>query len=198
MTTMNGTSRKSLASQLDRFDQMLDGLSEAIPEVVAETVRVATMQAVREAVEAAVTEVLTNPVIRDKIQAAQPITEQDAVSTTQVAWQRVRQMWQGVRRCVTQMVDHCRNPVRQARTYAVSLWQRARAGITAIWNKVELVHCFRTEIVTALGVGIGLAAVALVAGPWIAALLSGIGGFGSALAVQAGLWLRKMTAGPSQ
>src|SRR3954471_10041480 len=66
MTTTNGTmnsrtARKSLADQLDRFDAMLDGLSEAIPEVVADSVKAVIAQAVGEAVHAAVAEVLARP-----------------------------------------------------------------------------------------------------------------------------------------
>ena len=66
MTTANGTMnarvpRKSLNDQLDRFDAMLDGLSEAIPQVIAESVREAVAEAVRQAVEASIREVLSRP-----------------------------------------------------------------------------------------------------------------------------------------
>jgi hypothetical protein len=39
-----------------------------------------------------------------------------------------------------------------------------------------------------------VAVVVCYAGPWIAALVGGIGGFFTTLAVQAGLWLRKVLA----
>ena len=66
MTTANGTMnarvpRKSLNDQLDRFDAMLDGLSEAIPQVIADSVRAAVAEAVRQAVEASIREVLSRP-----------------------------------------------------------------------------------------------------------------------------------------
>src|SRR3954454_10339888 len=71
-STLNGESkvRKSLADQLDRFDQMLAGFETAIPEVVALTIQQATTQVVREAVQAALTEVLSNPEVLARLQGA--------------------------------------------------------------------------------------------------------------------------------
>jgi len=58
MTVTNNTSspRKTLASQLDRLDSLLDGLGESLNEAVATAVQ----QAVSVAVQQAVVEVLTN------------------------------------------------------------------------------------------------------------------------------------------
>src|SRR5262245_32203100 len=61
-TTGNGQGqRKQLAHQLDRFDEILDGLAAALNESVADAVRGAVGQAVREAVETSVREVLSSP-----------------------------------------------------------------------------------------------------------------------------------------
>jgi hypothetical protein len=65
---MNGTTRKTLASQLDRLDSILDGLSEGLSEAVASAVKEAVGQAVQEAVQAVLTEVLTNPLLREQLQ----------------------------------------------------------------------------------------------------------------------------------
>jgi hypothetical protein len=46
-------------------------------------------------------------------------------------------------------------------------------------------------LLTALGVGAGVAVAAWFAGPHLAAALSGAGGFVAALAVQGWLWLRR-------
>src|SRR6476619_824674 len=59
-THMNGQ-RKTLATQLDRLDSILDGLAEALNEAVADAVRQSVAAAVGEAVQAAVKEVLTHP-----------------------------------------------------------------------------------------------------------------------------------------
>ena len=72
---MNGPTRKTLASQLDRLDGILDGLSEGLNQAVAQAVREAVGLAVQEAVQAVLTELLTNPALREQLQgpaAAQP------------------------------------------------------------------------------------------------------------------------------
>jgi hypothetical protein len=69
---MNGPTRKTLASQLDRLDSILDGLSEGLSDAVASTVREAVGLAVREAVQAVLTELLTNPALREQLQKAAP------------------------------------------------------------------------------------------------------------------------------
>src|SRR6516164_6353261 len=67
---MNGSARKTLASQLDRLDSILDGLSEGLSDAVASAVREAVGQAVHEAVQAVLTELLTNPALREQLQKA--------------------------------------------------------------------------------------------------------------------------------
>src|SRR6516225_3116533 len=69
---MNGPTRKTLASQLDRLDSILDGLSEGLTDAVASAVREAVGLAVQEAVQAVLTEVLTNPTLREQLQKAAP------------------------------------------------------------------------------------------------------------------------------
>jgi hypothetical protein len=83
-TNADGRTRKSLASQIDRLDAILDGLSEALQGAVADTVKEAVGQAVQEAVRAVLTEVLTNADLKQQLQqAAQPATEpQEAAGTT--------------------------------------------------------------------------------------------------------------------
>src|SRR6516165_6157844 len=65
---MNGPTRKTLASQLDRLDGILDGLSEGLSDAVASAVREAVGLAVQEAVQAVLTELLTNPALREQLQ----------------------------------------------------------------------------------------------------------------------------------
>jgi hypothetical protein len=62
-TSSNGQSRKTLASQLDRLDTILDGLADGLNEAVATAVREAVGLAVQEAVAA----VLTNPALRAQV-----------------------------------------------------------------------------------------------------------------------------------
>jgi hypothetical protein len=65
---MNGPTRKTLASQLDRLDSILDGLSVGLNDAVAQAVREAVGLAVQEAVQAVLAELLTNPALREQLQ----------------------------------------------------------------------------------------------------------------------------------
>jgi hypothetical protein len=58
-TNPNGRDRKTLASQLDRLDNILDGLADALNESVA--------AAVHQAVAGVLTEILTNPTFADRL-----------------------------------------------------------------------------------------------------------------------------------
>jgi hypothetical protein len=68
----NGQERQTLASQIDRLDSILDGLSEALSESVSTAVQEAVSLAVKEAVHTVLTEVLTNPELRDRLQPPCP------------------------------------------------------------------------------------------------------------------------------
>jgi hypothetical protein len=59
--------RKSLASQLDRLDRILDGFADGLNGAVAESVKDAVAVAVKEAVK----EVLTSPALQQRLQEAQ-------------------------------------------------------------------------------------------------------------------------------
>jgi hypothetical protein len=72
---MNGPTRKTLASQIDRLDEILDRLAHGLDQAVAQAVREAVGLAVQEAVQAVLTELLTNPLLREQLQrpaAARP------------------------------------------------------------------------------------------------------------------------------
>jgi hypothetical protein len=71
-SNVNGQERKTLASQIDRLDTILDGLSEALSESVSTAVQEAVSLAVKEAVQTVLTEILTNPDLRDCLQPPTP------------------------------------------------------------------------------------------------------------------------------
>jgi hypothetical protein len=58
---VNGSQRKSLASQLDRLDRIIDVLAEGLNEAVADIVRQTVASAVQQTVEAVLREVLSRP-----------------------------------------------------------------------------------------------------------------------------------------
>jgi hypothetical protein len=65
-TNINGQPRKTLASQIDRLDGILNGLDAALAGAVQDAVE----QAVKQAVQAVLTEVLTNRELQQQLQQA--------------------------------------------------------------------------------------------------------------------------------
>ncbi len=189
----NGQARKSLAEQIDRLDAMLDGLADGLNEAVAMVVREAVGVAVKEAVQAVLREALANPELVARLAVALPVAKPATQPTPKAAKPKVnwKQRWANVRNTVAAKLSAarawCGRCLHQARNWAADLLRRVRS-----------LACFKHQLLTALGVGMAAGAAAYFAGPWLAAGVSALGGFGSTLAVQAGLWLRRtlgMSAG---
>ena len=206
MTTMmnphaNGRKRASLNEQINRLDNMLEGLSEGLNEAVADAVKAAVGTAVKEAVQAVLTEILTNPEIRARLHPtsatlAPESTGNEAIKTSDSPdiGERLNGWRQLARACVSRLRVACVKPLRKLRTPAFSAWKGTCKRLSAWRTRCQVLRPFRSKILTALGIGLIVAVVVWYAGPWIAAIVGGIGGFVISLAVQAGLWLRQALA----
>jgi hypothetical protein len=194
----NGRKRPSLGEQINRLDDMLDGLSEGLNDAVADAVKGAVGAAVKEAVQDVLTEVLTNPEVLARLRAAAiPVAEPVQAPPVQrpSAWQRLGGLCQGIRTCLRGIASSCGVQVRKARTGIAHCWQGTIKRITSLSAHREMVSRFKNHILLALGVGVALGGIVWFSGPWLGVVTSAVGGFISTLAVQAGLWLRKMFAG---
>jgi hypothetical protein len=60
------------------------------------------------------------------------------------------------------------------------------------WQCAVLMRRCRGPVLVALTAGVVTGLAAWLAGPWLAATLGGVGGFTTTLAVQTGLWLRRL------
>jgi hypothetical protein len=209
MTTINGRAqRKTLASQLDRLDGILDALSQGLQEAVAGVVQQAVSQAVGDAVRAVLTDpellrrlAATTAPVADPAPQATPVPQQAPTSTVKrsrlgAAWLgacaalgagwhwagrvagRVR-AWSGVRLRAT--VEALSGPLGCA-------W-RWLAGVA------ELAWLARRSLLLATAVGLVLGVTVYLAGPWAAAAAGWLAGFVTTAAVQAGLALRRLFAG---
>ena len=202
----NGKVRKSLASQLDRFDGVLDGLADAIPQVVADTVRSVTAQVVRDAVQAAVSEVLANPDILEKLRnaSAPPVVQAtawiDATSAESAVsvpdspsiGQRIAKGWGRVRGFLAGLRDGCATKVERMGTAVANTWSGMINAIGAVLAPLAVLPRIARYLEFAFAIGVLASLVALFCGPWVASALSGVGAFGSTLALQIGLWVRRM------
>ena len=77
-----------------------------------------------------------------------------------------------------------------------SLVEKAGCGAYAAWQRLQFVRALKYQLLTALTVGALCGTGVFFAGPWVSAIASGIGGFGTTTAVQMGIWLRRMLVLP--
>jgi hypothetical protein len=190
-TTSNGRARKSLAEQIDRFDKMLEGLSEELSAAVGDAVRSVVAVAVREAVQAVLTEVLTNPELLARLRKALPVA-------TPVPRPRLRerlvQAWSWLSGQVRSVLAACQGGLNRLGAAAVHHFQRAQQAAQAAWLRLRVLRHFRGQLLLAVGIGVAAGVAAFLAAPWLAAVLSGLGGFMTAVAVQGGVLLLRLAA----
>jgi hypothetical protein len=202
MTTMinpntNGRRRATLNDQINRLDNMLDGLSEGLSEAVADAVKTGVGMAVKEAVQAVLTEVLSNQEIRAKLSMSSgadvPEHPNEALAQVMPTGPDHHSLdWgQLARAYIAGLRAACAGLARHARTWAGSVWQRTCQKFAAWRRHSELFAPFKKQILLALVIGTLVTIGIWYGGVWISALVCGIGGFFTTLAVQAGLWVRK-------
>jgi hypothetical protein len=186
----NGKARKSLAEQIDRLDQILDGLADGLNGAVADALRESVGQAVQQALRGVLIEALTNPQmlagLRGLLAASeQPVTKVDEAPVAAPAVSHV-----SVRACLARAACWFGGRLKALR----GLCGAAACGLR---GRLRVAYRFKGQLLAALLVGVLVGAGAYFAGPWLAALASGAGGFAATLAVQAALLLRRMFTLPA-
>jgi hypothetical protein len=194
----NGTQRKSLASQIDRLDQILDGLANALNESVAEAVREVVGQAVREAVQATVREVLASPELlraamhkhipavptpaptakRQTLKGLLQGVRASCLKAKQATWQAGQKLGRALAWGLDKLRQGCAFVRGRCKQTVVGCLRSARClGTigTQLWR-------FRRSCTIALTVGVVSGVGSYLAGPLIASVASGIGGAALTLA----------------
>jgi hypothetical protein len=191
-TNVNGRFRKTLAEQIDRLDQILDGLADGLNEAVAMAVKEAVAVAVKETAHAVLTEVLTNPAILGKLHGAAAPGVQPVKETPKPGLRADLARLGGW--IATQVRSACQAGsalLDRAGQACVKLCAKVRRGCACSWGCVEAVRHVRVQLLTAVGVGVAAGMAAYLAGPWLAASVSAAGVFAATLAAHTGLWLRR-------
>src|SRR5262245_49534967 len=192
-TTTNGQVRKTLASQLDRLDSILDGLGDALNGAVAtavegaveRAVKQAVGEAVRETLQAVIAEVVSNP---DLVAAARTLLAPGApagvpADPPEPPKTLFRRAGDGLKAGLAVAGTACCYVAGQA----AGVKAVARAG----WG---LTKKFKGRVLAACGVGLAAGAVTLLAAPWLGVAAASVTGFCTTLAVQARNALRSLFA----
>jgi len=190
----NGQVRKTLASQLDRLDAILDTLSEGLNEAVATAVEQAVESAVREGVRqgvrGALSEILTDP----EVLAALRATAAAQAGESQAAPAPASPSPEGKPGLLGRAWGWAKAGVQKAGSALGAAARRARQAAATARGGLRHLKPFRSQILTALGVGAAAGVGAYFAGPYVAAAAGWLAGVLSTLAVQAGVALRRTLA----
>jgi hypothetical protein len=183
------TQRKTLASQLDRLDSILDALDIGLKEAVATAVEGAVEQAVRQAVEQAVQQAVQGLI-------AEVLTNADALALLRAAL---------APEPAPAPPPPPPPPPKRAPSRSGGLgswlWKRAAQACSAVCNGVRHVagaakkalnvaRPYKKPLLIAAGVGTGVAVAACLAGPVLAGPAAWVAGFLGTLAVRAGATVR--------
>jgi hypothetical protein len=193
---VSGRQRRSLNDTIGHLDQMIDGLSEAIPGTIRDTLQETVGAAITEGVRVALLEIVTNPDVLMLLRNALPTPSPLAVPLVPVTPHSSL-----FRTLLTNVCSSVVTVARWSKNGLLAVTRTVAEGTRTVLNKLaalrerlrSLRHAQR-PLLLALAVGALAMVITLVAPTWVAAVVSGLGGAGVTLAVQAGLWLRQHLA----
>jgi hypothetical protein len=216
MTTtqsVNGRTRKSLAEQIDRLDEILEGLAQSLDAAAAGAVKEAVNVALKESVPAAVLEVLANKELQQRAGVTHtPATQPPpmAVRLTNTArrcwnwlaeaardtWDSITTVGQVVKVWMLEAANHI---LATGRAKVQQVRDQVTAGVRVGWMRLvvlaTLARQLRRRLPVALGVGVAAGLIAYLAGPLVVPVACGVVGFFGALLVP---WeaIPRVTSGP--
>jgi hypothetical protein len=200
MKTQNNGVRKTLASQLDRLDIILDGLADNLHEAVAmataEAVKEVVTVAVQQAVHSALIEVLTNAELQKRlagnVHPSVPLMVRLAAKARS-CWSWLKSTVKGACSRLKEMVSSLATAT-STRVHQVGKQITQRAKTCWMWTVAlaALAKRFRLQLGVAVGVGLLVGVVCYLGGREIASLGCGLAGFVGSLATDAVDRVRRM------
>ncbi len=167
-----GQPRRQLGDQLDRFDQILDGLAEGLQGAITDAAR----EGARLAVADTIREILTNPDLRAAVQGLGPTPAATAPppAATRSAWARLKALLRRARAAVAGAVLAAGTFVVRQAVVAVTLTVTTGKVAHAAWRMK------RAVLATAVG-GVAVGVAAYYAAPHAGAALCAAAGAAAAV-----------------
>lgn len=189
----NGKSqRKSLSTEIDRLDAILDGLDSALAGAITDAVKQAVSVAVTEAVRATLLELanpdvlqaLRGPVVLPFSGTPEPTSAEAPAVGAAGSPSFISRAWHWIWSKV-QLVGH-------ALVWPVRV---AGEGLAIVGDKIKSAWQRKREMIIALTAGVLVGgAVGWAGAPWLSGVVSGIGATGSALGAQLVWRVRRLYA----
>ncbi len=181
--------RKTLASQLDRLDGILDVLSDGLNEAVADAVRAAVESAVRETTQAVLAELLTNPIVlarlREVLMPPAPVAA--PLPPTAAAFASIG--------------NSIVSAAQSIKSTGKAMLARSTQWYRILAEKVEASgispKLYAKPLTLAAGVGLACGVFGYFANPWCAAITACLAGFSTTLGVWSSRVCRFLRQGTS-
>ncbi len=203
----NGRVRRSLATEIDRLNQILDGLADGLNDAVASAVQNAVAVAVQQAIQGALTEVLTSPAVIEQLREKilPPTAEETPAPSKDERPSRGNRVLGWIGGQLKAVAAGCAASARAIGRAGMALLHQARKVVTlgrqGIVRGLELASVFgllafrlaqryQLPLLTAAVAGTAVGLVAFGAGRLLATLVCGLGGLLAPVSARAGRWLR--------
>ncbi len=183
---LNGRPRKQLSEQLDRLDDVINGMEECLPQAVADAAREGIRQAFRDVIG----ELVADPAMIDKLRSsittdfatvpAKPSAFSRLKARIQAAASRVGTFLRNQVNCAVQVPRKIAGAIRKAYT-------TTRTGL-ACWMLLALP--LKSILTAGVVIGVAVASISYLAPHHVAALLSGMGASMTAMTVQVARWFQ--------
>ena len=182
-TSNHRPQRKQLSDQLDRFEQILDGLSEGLNDAITDAARAGTRMAVKDAV----IEILTDAELRSKFRdMIGPVPQTVSAPARNGFWSWLKsgcvRMGQALGIVRTKVTEAAASGVRRLSESLAAADQRAVSKILGSMKRL---------LVVGLSAGGILAVLSYLMPHFLSATLSGFSGAVAAMTVQLGFWARR-------
>jgi hypothetical protein len=187
-TVTNGKpQRKQLSDQLDRLDAILDAIAEGLPGAVTDACR----EGARAAVKDAIIEIVTNPELRALLGPAAPAPAVAAPAPEPEPQPKKPGLWGRLRAKLAAARDAVTGTVAKAKEAVTSRCQMARDAVATLGQAAGEALPWKRMLWVSAGVGLAVGVACLVVPQTVAAVVGAVSASATAVAVQAGNWLKR-------
>ncbi|CAN5346316.1 hypothetical protein BH11PLA2_BH11PLA2_52340 [soil metagenome] len=192
--SLNGRPRKQLSDQLDRLDEVINGLEEFLPQAMADAARDGIRQAFRDVVS----ELITDPTTLDRIRNAIVPNAVPSVVPAEpaiTAFTRLKARLQSIRgKFVAGAAAAIRSVISVGHLIRKSAADRYRTVKSRCQLLTLLALPLKSMAIVGIGIGVAVMAISYLAPHHVSAAISGCGASLSTMMLQVGLCLRRRLA----
>lgn len=179
--------RKPLSDQLDRLDAILDAIAEGLPGAVTDACR----EGARAAVKDAIIQIFTDPELRALLGPAAPAPVVVAPAPEPEPRPRKPGLWSQLNAKLAAARDAVTGAAARAKEAVTSRCRVARDAVATLGQATGEALPWKRMLWVSAGVGLAVGVACLVVPQTVAAAVGAAGAGATAVAVQAGSWLKR-------